>query len=234
MGREQKSKEQNQRCLVLCTVFGHKRALIYALKGKWNMRSGTCASLALSIFIVSITMAKPSAAAEPLDYNSLHKSLVVSEHCKDMLDKAINEALVAQPAFTDIKQMVTWTRLHLPSDLQEAFNIAAKDAIREAKPRSITEMATNQKAFKQLLYRVTAEHLEDIKQYKDAGCSIATPDIVENDLYLTLHLSKPTMSKQFNNSGIDDSYNIQRAFLLMLTLDSSGVPWDVTWFSGSY
>ena len=63
------------------------------------------------------------------------------------------------------------------------------------------------------------------------GCDIVVPQKLSNVLDLILNLSHGPMKKNFDMLGLNDSYAIENAYLLMLTLDASGIEWDEKWLS---
>ncbi|MGH2509304.1 MAG: hypothetical protein ACRESI_01530 [Gammaproteobacteria bacterium] len=185
--------------------------------------------ISLAIVLGGITAA--CASNEPVDYQAFSEHQKVLEQCLDNLDSSVRQSLGAPPQFVDIKQAVRWTRAHLPSDIRAAFNRAGQLAITAAQPNGLPALATNKAKLNKLLYHATAKVLGSLAQYQQEGCDIVVPQKLSNILDLTLNLSRGTMKKRFDALGLNDSYSIESAYLLMLTLDASGNKWDVTWFS---
>lgn len=181
-------------------------------------------------FIAACASGGPAKSA---DYASFSEHQKVLESCLDSLDSSVRSSLGTPPQFTDLRDAVSWTREHLPTDIQTAFSKAGQLAIKDAQPNGLQVLAKDKAQLNKMLYRVTSEELGALPKYQQQGCDIVVPEKLSNVVDLVLNLSQGPLKKNFEQLGLNDSYAIENAYLLMLTLDASGTEWDQTWFSKS-
>lgn len=183
----------------------------------------------LSTIAIGVTSACTGTSSP--DYTKFSEHQKVLEQCLSGLDESVRSSLGTPPQFDDLKQAVSWAQKHLPKDIRAALVKAGHSAVMEAHPKKLSTLAQDKNKFHKLLYRVTAKELGQIAEYQRDGCDIVVPEKLSNVLDLVLHLSHGEMQKRFESIGLTDSYTIENAFLLMLTLDASGTQWNVEWFS---
>jgi hypothetical protein len=174
------------------------------------------------------------AGVSSTDYTQFSGHQKVLEQCLSDLDKSVRGSLGTPPHFDNLKEAATWTREHLPQDIRIALMNAGQSAIIEARPKTLDTLAHNSGEFIRLLHSVTAKELGQIAKYQRDGCDIVVPEKLSNVIDLVLNLSHGDMKKSFESLGLTDSYTIENAFLLMLTVDASGNKWDVKWFSKTH
>ncbi len=63
------------------------------------------------------------------------------------------------------------------------------------------------------------------------NCGFAAADIVPNFIYRFQRLDRAPLVERFEHIGLEDSYWIEQAVLLMLTMEASGTDWRAEWFS---
>ena len=152
-----------------------------------------------------------------------------TSQCLSAIDVELKPALSSPPKFASLKEAVRWTRSHLPREFDLIFERAGIALKKKANGVALSNLARNRGEFQRLIYPLVAAELESYKGCQAGDAGLAVPDKVANLLNLTLKLNEEPLRSQFAALGLDDSYYIEQAFLILLTLDATGESWDDRW-----
>jgi hypothetical protein len=166
---------------------------------------------------------------EKTEFSRQQAAFDATSECLAAIDGELKPALEIPPKFTSIKEAVGWTRLHLTREFGSIFERAGISLKKKTKGVALADLARNRDDFQQLIYPLVAFELESYERCQANGAELVVPDKVANLLALTLRLSEEPMYSKFYALGLNDSYYIEQAFLMMLVLDTTGEPWDERW-----
>jgi len=146
--------------------------------------------------------------------------------CLARFEAEVRDSLGSPPTLLTVVDAARWARTHLPSNLAAAFD-AAGQAIRRAHASNASHGAKLQEQ----LYAATAKQLFAAATDQQRDCDLVIPEKLSQVLYSSLRLGHEPIRAQLAGVGLDDVYEVESSFLLMLTLDASGLSWNERMFA---
>lgn len=146
--------------------------------------------------------------------------------CLAQFEAGVRDSLGSPPTLSTVVDAASWARTHLPPELEAAFE-AAGQASRRA---LASDDARGAKLHKQL-YAATAKHLFAAATDQQKACDLVIPEKLSQVLYSSMQLDREPIRSQLAAVGLDDVYEVESSFILMLTLDATGLPWNERMFA---
>lgn len=169
----------------------------------------------------------PASNSSPDEFNS---RIQTQEDCLSRLKDEIRQSVAGAPSFGSLLEAVRWTKNHIPSEYQEAFRNAGKDMLKKIGSEPIEKFADNKKQLWNALEETTFLSIANMPEHRSDGCSSGAEEALANSLDMNLRLGKAQLGEKFKGLNMTDSYQVDYAFLFMITLDSTNIKWDENWF----
>lgn len=183
---------------------------------------------AVRLFLAAISVAVSGCAGAQSNFDALMDTVEKRDACIAAIEQDLT-GLQQKLSTTDIPSFVSALFAALPPRMRDAFTRAAavaKDDIRDSAHGSGSKRALIVR-----LREVTQQEFAS-RLYPDIdNCGSAAADIVPNFIYRFQRLDNAPMAERFERIGLADSFWIEQAVLLMLTMEASGTDWRPEWFS---
>jgi hypothetical protein len=146
--------------------------------------------------------------------------------CLAQFEVEVRDSLKSPPPFSTVVDAARWARTHLPSNLAAAFNAAGQASRGER-----ASDASRRGNLHEQIYAATAKHLFAAASIQQKACHLVIPEKLSQVLYSSMRLDREPIRSQLAAVGLDDVYEVESSFMLMLTLDATGLPWDERMFT---
>lgn len=159
--------------------------------------------------------------------------LVAVFGCSDKLTKVLDSSIGSPPRADDLKKVVHWIRIHLPSYFQRALENSASDAMMVAAPEGLSGLAkSNGKLLYRLLIINAFRGLSDTGVWRGTPCGDAVPYQVDEYLDSLAYKLRGTRAYTELKKISKGAPTLKgRILLAMVTLDATEVPWKISWLS---
>jgi hypothetical protein len=184
---------------------------------------------AVKLFLAAISIAVTGCAGAQSNFDALMDTVESRDACIAAIEQDF--AGLRHPlSANDVRSFVRELFAILPPEVRDAFTQAAavaKDAI-----SSSLHDDGSKRAFMDRLREVTRQEFASRLYPGIDDCGSAAADIVPNVIYRFQRLDRGPIAAQFKSIDLVDSFWIEQAVLLMLTMEASGTDWRLEWFSG--
>ncbi|HMN15006.1 MAG TPA: hypothetical protein PKD55_22035 [Bellilinea sp.] len=184
------------------------------------------AAVRLSLAVISIAIT--GCAGAQSNFDVLMDTVERRDACIVAFEQDLG-GLQQQFSVIDIRTFIAELLVALPPEIREAFTQAA--AVAKDDIRANTHDDGDKHALMLRLREVTRQEFAVAHYPAIDNCGSAAVDIVPNIIYRLQKLDRAPMVEQFESIGLTDSFWIEQAVLLMLTLEASGTEWCPQWFS---
>lgn len=183
---------------------------------------------AVRLFLAAISVAVTSCAGAQSNFDVLMDTVESRDACIAAIEQDLG-GLRQQLSATDIRSFVAELFAALPPEMRDAFTQAAAVAKGDISA-SVNDSGSKRALIDRLREVTRQEFIDRLYPFID-NCGFAAADIVPSFIYRLQRLDRAPMVEWFERIGLVDSFWIEQAVLLMLTMEASGTDWRPEWFS---
>lgn len=182
------------------------------------MVASRCIRLIIVSVIAMSLMINASAASYELQEQRL--KFVSLDMCVERVRGQVRLERDDLDTFDSIGELARWTLIHLPEKITDGFRRAGMTVGQEF---SIVDF--DKEADVHFIYSAIVSELPLYVECEEFGESLVA-EVLRQELYLSLDLGRGAIAHQFENAlSMKDSYEVERAFMAILALETASVPW---------
>ena len=183
---------------------------------------------AVRLFFATISIAVTGCAGAQSNFDALMDTVESRDACIAAIEQDLG-GLRQQLSATDVRSFVAELFAVLPPEMRDAFTQAA--AVAKDDINASAHDGGSKRALMDRLREVTRQEFADMLYPGIDNCGSAAADVIPNFIYRLQRLDHAPMAKRFESIGLEYSFWIEQAVLLMLTMEASGTDWRPEWFS---
>lgn len=183
---------------------------------------------AVRLFLAAISIAVTGCAGAHTNFDALMDTVESRDACIAAIEQDLG-GLRQQLSAADVRSFVAELFAALPLEMRDAFTQAA--AVAKDDINASAHDGGSKRALMDRLREVTRQEFAGRLYPGNENCGSAAADIVPNVIYRFQRLDHAPMAERFESISLADSFWIEQAVLLMLTMEASGTDWRPEWFS---
>lgn len=184
--------------------------------------------VAVRLFLAAISIAVTGCAGAQSNFGALMDTIEKRDACIAIVEQDLT-GLQKQLSATEIRSFIAELFAALPPRMRDAFTQAA--AVAKDDISASAHGGGSKRALMDRLREVTRQEFAAKLYPALDNCGSAAADIVPNFIYRFQRLDRAPMVERFESIGLADSFWIEQAVLLMLTMEASGTNWRPEWFA---